>query len=55
MVAKYRNALAVGRCAIEAMVLGCEILPYDRRCPDPSIWRVVDNREAAQMLQHEFG
>ena len=50
-MAKYRRVYAVGRCAIEALVLGCEVLPYDRRFPDPSFWKVVDNLEAAAMLQ----
>ncbi len=50
-VAKYERVYAVGRCAIEAKVLGCEILPYDPRYPDPSIWQVLDNREAATILQ----
>lgn len=51
-IAQYKRIAAVGRCAIEAMVLGCEILPYDPRFPDPSIWKIVDNREAAVMLQN---
>ncbi len=50
-MARYERVYAVGRCAIEAKVLGCEILPYDERFPDPSVWQVVDNVEAAQMLQ----
>lgn len=51
LIAQYRRIAAVGRCAIEAMVLGCEIVPYDPRFPDPSIWKIVDNKEAAGMLQ----
>ena len=50
-MARYREVYAVGRTAIEAVVLGCEVLPYDRRFPDPSIWNVVDNVDAAKMLQ----
>ena len=50
-VARYREVYAVGRCAIEAKALGCEILPYDPRFPDVSYWNVVDNLEAAAMLQ----
>ena len=53
-MAKYRQIYAVGRCAIEAKALGCEILPFDRRFPDPSIWTVVDNCEAAEILQREL-
>ena len=50
-LARYRKAYAVGRCALEAKVLGCEVLPYDERFPDPSIWQVIDNRDAAGILQ----
>lgn len=50
-LARYRRAYAVGRCAIEARALGCEVLPYDPRFPDPNLWAVVDNAEAADMLQ----
>ena len=53
-LARYKQAYAVGRCAIEARILGCEILPYDPRFPDPSIWKVVDNAEAAAILQREL-
>lgn len=50
-MAKFRQIYAVGRCAIEGMILECDILPYDDRFPDPSIWKILDNREAAVMLQ----
>lgn len=50
-LARYEQAYAVGRSAIEARILGCEILPYDDRYPDPSVWKVLDNREAAGILQ----
>lgn len=50
-LAKYKKAYAVGRAAIEAKILGCEVLPYDERYPDPDVWQVIDNREAAEMLQ----
>lgn len=53
-MAEYRNIYAVGRTAIEAACLGCNILPYDDRFPDPSIWKVIDNLEAAKMLQEEL-
>lgn len=53
-LAKYKKVYAVGRCAIEARVLGCEILPYDDRYPDPSVWKVLDNKDAAKMLQLEL-
>lgn len=50
-MARYESVYAVGRAAIEAKVLGCKVLAYDERYPDPSIWRIVDNAEAAKMLQ----
>ena len=53
-VAKYRKVYAVGRAAIEAKILGCEILPYDERFPDPSIWKVLDSSQAAVMLQEKL-
>ena len=53
-LAHYKQAYAVGRCAIEALVLGCEILPYDPRFPNPSVWKILDNKDAAVILQHEL-
>ena len=53
-MAKYWKIYAVGRTAIEARVLGCDILPFDRRFPDPAIWNVVDNLQAAKTLQEEL-
>lgn len=50
-MAKYKRIYAVGRTAIEAKVLGCTVLPYDDRYPNPDVWQVYDNREAAEMLQ----
>ena len=50
-MAQYEIIYAVGRTAIEAKILGCEVRPYDRRYPDPEIWRVFDNKDAAAMLQ----
>ena len=53
-MAQYKKVYAVGRTAIEAVCLGCKVLPYDPRFPDPSIWEVIDNSEAAAMLQIEL-
>lgn len=53
-LAHYKRAYAVGRCAIEAKILGCEILPYDPRFPDPSVWKILDNKDAAKILQKEL-
>lgn len=54
MVAPYKKIYAVGRTAIEGKILDCEILPYDPRFPDPSIWEIIDSSEACQMLQVEL-
>lgn len=53
-VSEYKRVYAVGRCAIEAKILGCEILPYDSRFPDPSVWEILDNKDAALILQREL-
>jgi hypothetical protein len=53
-MAQYKKIYAVGRTAIEAKALGCEILPYDPRFPDVDRWKVIDNLEAAKMLQEEL-
>ena len=53
-MAQYKKIYAVGRTAIEAKALGCEILPYDPRYPDVDRWKVIDNLEAARMLQEEL-
>ena len=50
-IARYRKVFAVGRTAIECRILGCDILPYDERFPDTSVWEIVDSSEAAKMLQ----
>ena len=50
-VARYRRVYAVGRAAIEAKILGCEILPYDPRFTNPERWKIVDSKQAAIILQ----
>ena len=50
-LARYRRVYAIDRVAIEAKILGCEVLPYDKRFPDPDFWEVIDSKDAAQMLQ----
>lgn len=50
-MAHYKKCYAVGRTAIEARILGCEILPYDPRFPDPSIWQPFTYEQAAKVLQ----
>ena len=53
-IAKFRKIYAVGRTAVEAKALGCEILPFDDRFLDTSVWEVLDNRDAASILQVEL-
>lgn len=53
-IAEYEKIFAVGRTAIEAVALNCEIMPYDVRFPDPSIWKVIDNKDAAKLLQKKL-
>lgn len=50
-MAKYKTIYASGRTAIQAKILECEVKPHETNFPDPSVWKVVDNREAAKMLQ----
>ena len=50
-MARYRRCYAVDRCAIEAKVLGCEVLPYHPQFPDPDRWQVLDSHDAARRLQ----
>lgn len=50
-LARYERVYAIDRVAIEAKVLGCEVLPYDKRFPDPDFWEVIDSKDAAKMLQ----
>lgn len=50
-MAEYEEVYAVGRTAIEARCLGCKVKAYDPRFPDVDVWRVVDNSDAAKMLQ----
>lgn len=53
-MAEYKQIYAVGRTAIEAKALGCTIKAYDERFPDTRRWKVVDNKEAAKMLQKQL-
>ena len=50
-MSKYKKIYAVGRTAIQAKLLGCEIGVYDERFPDPSVWKIIDNKDAAKILQ----
>lgn len=53
-IAPYKECYAVGRTAIEARCLGAEIKICDSRYLEPSVWQVIDNKEAAEMLQEEL-
>lgn len=53
-LAKFRKAYAIDRCAIEAKVLGCELLELDTAYSCDDIGRVLDNRDAARILQKEL-
>ena len=52
-IAPYKTCYAIGRTAIEAAVLGCEIKNCDHRY-DNVRWEVFDNLEAAKMLQSQL-
>lgn len=53
-MAQYKTVYAVGRCAIEAKVLKCRLKAYDPRYPKVSKWKVLDNKDAAKLLQEEL-
>ena len=53
-MAKYKRVYATGRVALEAKVLGCEVLSYHPLFPDPSLWKVLDNKDAAKILQKKL-
>ena len=53
-MAHYEYIYAVGRTAIEAKALGCKLKAYDPRYPDVRRWKVLDNKEAAKILQKEL-
>ena len=50
-MAKYETIYATGRTAIQAKILGCHVESHDIRFKDASVWKVLDNLEAAKMLQ----
>lgn len=50
-MSKYKKIYATGRTAIQAKILGCEIGMCDTRFSNPDIWKIIDNKEAAKMLQ----
>lgn len=52
-IAPYRKCYCIGRCAIEAQILGCEVMKCDHRYK-PSDFPVLDNKDAAKILQEEL-
>ena len=53
-VAKYKRGLAIDRCAQELLCLGVELLPLETRYGCDNIGQLLDNRDAAQILQKEL-
>ncbi len=52
-IAPYKKCYCIGRCAIEAQILGCEVMKCDHRY-EPSDFPVLDNKDAAKILQEEL-
>lgn len=50
-MAKYKTIYATGRTAIQAKILNCHVESHDVRFRDASIWKILDNKDAAKMLQ----
>lgn len=53
-MAKYKTIYATGRTAIQAKILGCNVESHDIRFKDASIWKILDNKDAAKILQQEI-
>lgn len=53
-VAKYKRCYAIDRCAQECQVLSCELLPLSTRYSCDNYDKVLDNRDAANILQKEL-
>lgn len=53
-MAHYLYVYAVGLTALEAKALGCNVLPYDQRFPDPSVWVVRDIKQMIDIFQTEL-
>ena len=50
-VAKYKNVYAVDRCALEAKLLGCNVIPFDCNYNKGDKFAPIDNKETAKELQ----
>lgn len=53
-MSKYRYVYAVGLTALEAKALGCNVLPYDDRFPDPKVWVVRDTKKIISEFQKKL-
>ena len=53
-MAQYRKVYCTGRSAIQAKILGCEIGVHDPNFPDPRFWKILDNKDAAKILQEKL-
>ena len=53
-LAQYKKAMAIDRCALEALTLGCELLSMECTYGCDKVDHVVDNREAAKILQEKL-
>ena len=57
-LAKYKRAFAIDRCALEARVLKCEVVPmlvrYGCTMYGRDLEKPLDNRKAAKILQDEL-
>lgn len=53
-MASYKRVYAIGRTALEAKCLGAKIEVCDHRFPDPDFWTLLDNKQAAELLQHQL-
>lgn len=53
-MAKYKTIYASGRTAIQAKILGCEVLPHETNFPDSRFWKVIDNKDASKILQEKL-
>ena len=51
-MAKYKYVYAVGRVAIEAQIVGSKVINYDKRFAPNVQWPVLDNEEAAKLLNN---
>lgn len=49
-VAKYRKVYAIGRCALEALCLGCEVLPHKGEYEGVE-FKLLDNKDVIPELQ----